>query len=54
MNVVSEVVITLFNLKVKPHPKPFKVACVNNTTLLVIEKFFILIQLGDYKDKKFL
>ena len=35
MNVVSKDVVKLLNLKVEPHPNPFKVALVNDHTLHV-------------------
>ena len=38
MNVVSKDVVTLLNLKVKPHPTPFRVAWVNDHTLPVNQR----------------
>ena len=51
MNVVSKDVVTLLNLKVEPHPNPFRVAWVNDHTLPVTQRCLVSIQMGDYKDE---
>ena len=51
MNVVSKDVVKLLNLKVEPHPNPFRVAWVNDHTLLVTQRCLVSIQMGDYKDE---
>ena len=51
MNVVSKDAVKLLNLKVEPHPNPFKVTWVNDHTLLVAQKCLVSIQMGDYKDE---
>ena len=50
MNVVSKDAVKLLNLKVEPHLNPFRVAWVNNHTLLVAQRCLVSIQMGDYKD----
>ena len=49
MNVVSKDSVKLLNSKVEPYPNPFKVAWVNDHTLLVAQKYLVSIQMGDYK-----
>ena len=51
MNVVSKDVVKLLNLKVEPHPNPFRVAWVNYHTLHVTQRCLVSIQMGDYKDE---
>ena len=51
MNVVSKDAVKLLNLKVEPHPNPFRVAWMNDHTLLVVQRCLISIQIGDYKDE---
>ena len=51
MNVVSKDAVKLLNLKVEPHPYLFKVAWVNDQTLLVTQRCLVSIQMGDYKDE---
>ena len=50
MNVVSKDAVKLLNLKVEPHPNPFRVAWVNDHTLPVTQRCLVSIQIGDYKD----
>ena len=49
MNVVSKDVVKLLNLKVEPHPNPFKVAWVNDHTLPIAQRCLVSIQMRDYK-----
>ena len=51
MNVVSKDVVKLLNLKVEPHPNPFRVAWVNDHTFLITQRCLVSIQMGDYKDE---
>ena len=51
MNVVSKDVVKLLNLKVEPHPNPFRVAWVNDHTLPITQRCLVSIQMGDYKDE---
>ena len=51
MNVVSKDAVKLLNLKVEPHPNPFRVAWVNDHILPVAQKCLVSIQTGDYKDE---
>ena len=51
MNVVSKDVVKLLNLKVEPHPNPFRVAWVNDHTLHVAQRCLVSIQMRDYKDE---
>jgi len=51
MNVVSKSAIARLNLKVEPHPQPFRGDWVDKTTLPVTERCLVPIQLGDYKDE---
>ena len=51
MNVVSKDAVKLLNLKVEPHPNPFRVAWVNDHTLPVTQRYLVSIQMGDYKDE---
>ena len=51
MNVVSKNAVKLLNLKVEPHPNPFRVAWVNDHTLPVTQMCLVSIQIGDYKDE---
>ena len=51
MNVVSKDVVKLLNLKVEPHSTPFRVAWVNDHTLLITQRCLVSIQMGDYKDE---
>ena len=51
MNVVSKDAVKLLNLKVEPHPNPFRVAWVNDYTLPVTQRCLVSIQMGDYKDE---
>ena len=48
MNVVSKDV-KLLNLKVEPHPNPFRVAWVNDHTLPITQSCLVSIQMGDYE-----
>ncbi|GAV89970.1 hypothetical protein CFOL_v3_33381 [Cephalotus follicularis] len=41
MNVVSKGAITSMNLKLEPHPQPYKVAWVDNTTMSVTERCLV-------------
>ena len=50
MNVVSKDVVKLLNLKVEPHPNPFRVAWLSNHTLSVTQRCLVSIQMEDYKD----
>ena len=51
MNVVSKDAVKLLNLKVEPHPNPFRVVWVNDHTLLIAQRCLVSIQMGDYKDE---
>ena len=51
MNVVSKDAIKLLNLKVEPHPNPFRVAWVNDHTLPFPQRCLVFIQMGDCKDE---
>ena len=51
MNVVSKDAVKSLNLKVEPHPNPFRVAWVNDHTLPVTQRCLVSIQMGDYKDE---
>ena len=51
MNVVSKDVVKLLNLKVEPHPNPFRVTWVNDHTLPITQRCLVSIQMGDYKDE---
>ena len=51
MNVVSKDAVKLLNLKIEPHPNPFRVAWVNDHTLPVTQRCLVSIQMGDYKDE---
>ena len=51
MNVVSKDAVKLLNLKVEPHPNPFRLARVNDHTLHVTQRCVVSIQRGDYKDE---
>ena len=51
MNVVSKDAVKLLNLKVEPHPNPFRVARVNDHTLPITQRCLVSIQMGDYKDE---
>ena len=46
MNVVSKDV-KLLNLKVEPHPNPFKVAWLNDHNLPIAQRFLVFIQMVD-------
>ena len=51
MNVVSKDAVKSLNLKVEPHPNPFRVAWVNDHNLPVTQRCLVSIQMGDYKDE---
>ena len=51
MSVVSKDAIKLLNLKVEPHPNPFRVAWMNDHTFLVAQRCLVSIQMRDYKDE---
>ena len=51
MNVVSKDAVKLLNLKVEPHPNPFRVAWVNDYTFHVAQRCLVSIEMGDYKDE---
>ena len=51
MNVISKDAIKLLNLKVEPHPNPFKIAWVNDPTFPVPQRCLVSIQMGDYKNE---
>ena len=51
MNVVSKDAVKLLNLKVEPHPNPFRVAWVNDHSLPVAQRCLVSIQMWDYKDE---
>ena len=51
MNVVFKDAVKLLNLKVEPHPNPFRVAWVNDHTLFVAQRRLVSIKMRDYKDK---
>ena len=46
MNVVSKDVVKLLNMKVEPHPNPFRVVWVNVLTLYVTQRCLVSIQWG--------
>ena len=50
MNVVFKDAVKLLNLKVEPHPNPFRIAWVNDHTLFVAQRCLISIQMEDYKN----
>lgn len=50
MNVVAHSTIKRCNLKVEPHPHPFKVAWLDKTSLMVSHRCKVPIQIGGYKD----
>ena len=43
MNVVSKDAVKLLNLKVRPHPNPFRVAWVNDHTLPITQRCLVSI-----------
>ena len=51
MNVVSMDVVKLLNFTLEPHPNPFRVAWVNDHTLLVTQMCLVFILMVDYKDE---
>ena len=51
INVVSKDVVKLLNLKVEPHPNPFRVAWVNDHTLPITQRCLVSTQMGDYMDE---
>ena len=51
INVVFKDAVKWLNLKVEPHLNPFRVAWVNDHTLLVAQRCLVSIQMGDYKDE---
>ena len=51
MNVVSKDTVKLLNLKVEPHPNPFRSAWVIDHTLPITQRCLVSIQMGDYKDE---
>ena len=51
INVVSKDAVKLLNLKVEPHPNPFRVIWVNDYTLSFTQRCLVSIQIGDYKDE---
>ena len=51
MNMVSKDAIKLLNLKVEPHPNPFRVVWVNDHIFHVTQSCPVYIQIWDYKDE---
>jgi len=51
INVVTRSTMKRFNLKVKPHPYPFKVAWVDKINLMVSHRCKVPIQITRYKDE---
>ena len=51
MNVVSKDAVKLLKLKVEPHQNLFRVAWVNDHSLLVAQRCLVSIQIRDYKDE---
>ena len=51
INVVSKDVVKLLDLKIEPHPNPFKVTWVNDHTLPIAQRCLVSIQMGGYNDE---
>ena len=51
MNVVSKDAVKLLNLKVEPHPNPFRVTWVNDYILPITQRCLVSIQMWDYKNE---
>lgn len=51
MNVIAKSALSWLNLKVEPHPDPFKVQWIDKTTLPMNESCLVPIQMGDYNEK---
>ena len=50
MNVVSEATVERLKLPMEPHPKPYKVAWINSTSILVTKRCLVPISCGQYND----
>jgi hypothetical protein len=50
MNVVSTSTVERLKLPVQPHPQPYKVAWIDNTSILVIQRCLVSFSYGAYKD----
>ena len=50
INVVSEATVERLKLPMEPHPKPYKVAWINSTSILVTKQCLIPISHGRYND----
>ena len=48
--VVFEATVERLKLQIEPHPKPYKVAWINSTFILVMKRCLVSIFLGQYND----
>ena len=46
VNVVSKDPVKLLNLKIEPHPNPFRIAWVNDHTFLITQRCLVSIECG--------
>ncbi|XP_020687617.1 uncharacterized protein LOC110103305 [Dendrobium catenatum] len=51
INAVSSAMVSKLNLKMTPHPNPYKVACINSTTIEIKDRSLIPIEFVGYQDK---
>lgn len=51
LNMVCRTVITYFGLSLELNPKPYSIAWVDVSSLLVTHRFQVSIKFSDYKDK---
>uniref|UniRef100_A0A7N2KQN2 Uncharacterized protein n=1 Tax=Quercus lobata TaxID=97700 RepID=A0A7N2KQN2_QUELO len=52
MNVVSEATVERLKLPMEPHPKPYNVAWINSTSILVTKRYLVPISCGQYGQMK--
>ena len=50
MNVVSESIVEHLKLPTEPHPRPYKLAWIYNTTILITERCLVSYSTSAYKD----
>ena len=51
MNRVSKSALEKLKLQPELHPQPFRVAWIDKTSLSIIERYLVPLQMGDYSDK---
>lgn len=50
MNLISWGIVNKLEFSTEKHPRPYKVACIDHTSLLVLQKCLLNLRINSYKD----